>query len=393
MAFNQARNGGDTFMTLLSGLSLGAAAMYIFDPDRGRRRRALARDKAITAFHELQEAADTTARDLFNRSRGVLFETWASIRPGEADDAVLEERVRAKLGRVVSHPASIEVTSSGGVVTLRGPILESEAEQLCDAVGRVRGVREVVDRLEKHKVAGDIPALQGGSGRPGERWELMQRNWAPATRFLVGGTGLLLTVQGLRRRGLLGWPMAIFGSSLLMRGGTNLETRRLAGIAGRRSVDVQKTIEINAPVEEVFRFWSNLENFPRFMQHVREVHKTADGGYRWVVAGPAGAPVSWNARITDLVPNRLLAWASEPGAVIGNAGLVKFQPTEEGGTRLHIQMSYRPPAGAVGHAVATLFGTDPKRAMDDDLARFKSLLEVGKTGAHGEHVRKEEVAI
>jgi uncharacterized membrane protein len=390
MAHKERHSGGHT-LGFINGVMMGAAGMYVLDPDRGRRRRATARDKAVLALREVGDAVDVTARDLSNRARGVAAEAWATIRRRGVPDVVVEERVRAKLGRVVSHPGSIEVSAQDGVVMLTGPILEAELEQALDAISNVRGVRHVENRLQAHKQAGDVPGLQGGSGRPGERFELMQENWAPATRFLVGVGGAMLALYGFGRRSVPGVGVGLAGVGLLARAATNLPARRLAGVSGRRAIDVQKTIRVNAPVDEVYRFWSNLENFPRFMAHVRQVEPTQQGGYRWTVDGPAGAPVSWNAVITEEIPNKVIAWRSEPGSLVSNAGIVRFD-SEDGGTRVHVRLSYSPPAGVAGHAVAVFFGTDPKREMDDDLARFKSLIEVGKTTGRERQVRKEEIA-
>jgi uncharacterized membrane protein len=90
--------------------------------------------------------------------------------------------------------------------------------------------------------------------------------------------------------------------------------------------------------------------------------------------------------------NRVLAWKSRPNETIKSAGIVQFQSNPEGGTRVTVRMSYTPPAGALGHAVAALFGVDPKQAMDSDLARMKTLLEEGKTTAEGKQVTREEVS-
>jgi hypothetical protein len=210
---------------------LGAAVMYVLDPDRGRRRRALARDKAVLALHEVREALDVTARDLANRTRGLAAESVSAIRRRQAPDVVLHERVRAKLGRVVSHPGAIEVSSQDGVVTLSGPILEAEMEQTLNAVSKVRGVRQVENRLQAHAEAQGVPGLQGGSDRPGERFELMQENWAPATRFLVGLTGAMLTGYGFERRSIPGAVVGLAGAALLTRAAANLPARRLARLA------------------------------------------------------------------------------------------------------------------------------------------------------------------
>jgi uncharacterized membrane protein len=102
--------------------------------------------------------------------------------------------------------------------------------------------------------------------------------------------------------------------------------------------------------------------------------------------------VSWEGEIETLEPEQLLAWRSLPGSVVQNAGVARFEENPDGSTRLDIRLSYNPPAGALGHAVASLFGADPKHAMDEDLVRFQSLLEQGKTTVHGEEVRLGDLA-
>jgi uncharacterized membrane protein len=154
---------------------------------------------------------------------------------------------------------------------------------------------------------------------------------------------------------------------------------------------VQKTITVNAPIEQVWELWSNFENFPHFMSHVKEVRKLDEGRSHWVVAGPAGVPVEWDAVITDWVPHQLIAWKSVEGSTVDSAGRVRFQTLQDRSTEIDVQLSYNPPAGAVGHAVAALFGADPKRAMDEDMVRLKSLLEEGKTRADQGPVGLEEV--
>jgi uncharacterized membrane protein len=166
---------------------------------------------------------------------------------------------------------------------------------------------------------------------------------------------------------------------------------RLFGIgAGRRAVTVRKSIYVSAPVEEVFNLWTDFESFPRFMQHVHEVHEGNSGAYRWTVAGPAGSQVSFNTELTRFVEGEEIAWKTLPGAAVQHAGKVRFQP-EWAGTRLDVQMSYNPVFGFIGHAVAAAFGVDPKTALDHDLVRLKSLLEEGKTTAHGKEARLEEM--
>ena len=122
-------------------------------------------------------------------------------------DSVLVDRVRAKLGRVVSHPKAIQVSAQGGRVTLSGPILTAEVPELLACVNRLNGVNEVINQLEPHDEPGNHPALQGGRERSGERFELLQNTWSPTTRFLVGaGVGaaslsLLLLKRGVSNSG------------------------------------------------------------------------------------------------------------------------------------------------------------------------------------------------
>lgn len=190
----------------------------------------------------------------------------------------------------------------------------------------------------------------------------------------------------------MGSLVGLGGLVLGVRAFTNLEMKRLTGVgAGPRAIRLQKDITVNAPVEEVFAFWSAMQNFPRFMTHVDEVRVGEEGRSHWRVTGPAGLRFEWDAVITQRVPNRLLAWRSVEGTAVENAGVIHFEPTPRGGTRVDIRLAYNPPAGAIGHAFAKLLGADPKKQMDDDLLRFKSLLERGKATGH-ETVTREQLA-
>jgi hypothetical protein len=149
---------------LISALLAGAGLMYLLDPERGARRRALVRDKAIRARHKLSDGFGATTRDLKNRAGGRLAELRSRWRQEDVDDEILHERIRSAVGRVVSHTGAIEVDVLGGRVTLRGPVLQGELDDLLGAVGRVAGVREVTNELEVHPSV-DVPPLQGGGRR------------------------------------------------------------------------------------------------------------------------------------------------------------------------------------------------------------------------------------
>jgi uncharacterized membrane protein len=374
---------------LLGGMGVGAGLMYLLDPVLGSRRRALWSGQARRAWHDLEDAACVTARDVSNRSYGLWAESSSLFSSDDASDDVIAARVRSQFGRVVSHPHALHVEVHDGRVTLSGPVLSHEVGSLLAQVGRVRGVKSVENLLDVHKQAGNIAALQGGRRRRGQRMELAQGNWSPGARLLAGAAGGALVACGLKQRFPASCILGTVGLGLLSRAATNLEMKRLLGLgAGRRAVEVQKTINIAASPDRVFQAWAQYSNFPKFMSHVKEVRDLAGGRSRWVVNGPGGVPVSWNALITCYVADELLAWKSEPGSIIANAGIVRFEPSERG-TRVTIRLCYNPPGGALGHFAAMLFGADPKSAMDDDLVRFKSLIETGKASAPGKQVIAE----
>jgi uncharacterized membrane protein len=386
------RHKGNTTLGVISGAAIGAGLMYLADPDRGSRRRSGVRDQVVHGLRSFGSVVDKGIRDLRNRARGTAAETWGAVKPDHVWDEVLVDRVRAKIGRSISHPSAIEVTAKHGRIILSGPVLESEADDLIDAAYSVRGVRDVESRVETHRTSEDVPGLQGHSGWARPRAELLQETWAPGTRLLVGAGGAIALAFPTRNR-TIALPSRIIGGLLLAKAVTNLSLRRFFGLMrSRRAVRFQKTIAIHAPIEQVFEFWSNPENFAKVMEHVQEVKRTGEDRFRWTISGPAGSSISWTSRITQSTPNELLVWRSEPGSVVRSGGIARFQPTEDGGTRIQLQMSYNPPAGAIGHALATLFGVGPKSVLDEDLVRMKSLFEHGKTTAHGEKVTREELS-
>jgi hypothetical protein len=141
---------------LIGGALAGAGLMYLLDPDRGTRRRALVRDQAARARHRLGDGLEATARDVGNRARGTAAELRARFRGEDVDDEILHERVRSAIGRAVSHPGAITVTPWQGRVTLQGPVLEAELDDLLREVRRVRGVSEVENELEVHREPGGV---------------------------------------------------------------------------------------------------------------------------------------------------------------------------------------------------------------------------------------------
>jgi uncharacterized membrane protein len=358
----------------LCGAAVAAALLYFLDPVSGRRRRSIFRDQAIRRLGIAVHGTSVAGRDLAHRAYGFSASARRMFKSRETSDEVLVGRVRAALGRAVSHPGAIDVSASDGRIVLTGPVLSREVRGLMRALRSVRGVRQVEDRLEPYERAGRIPALQGG--RPLMQPHLIDENWPPALRLLTIAGGAALAIWGARQRGMIAFAAAAAGSILAVRGSTNAPLRRLAGAQGRRAIDIQKTVHVDAPIERVFEALSRYENFPAFMRNVRRVKMHPDGRSHWVVAGPAGASVEWDAETTACLPNELLAWRTARGATVAHAGSIRFERAGSG-TRLTIRMTYNPPAGALGHVVAKLFGADPKTELDEDMLRLKSFLETG----------------
>ena len=197
--------------------------------------------------------------------------------------------------------------------------------------------------------------------------------------------GAILALYGLTRRGRLATMLRTVGTGLL------LDTARRGKLAlpgmspgdRRRAVDIQKSLYIDAPIDQVYAFWSKYENFPLFMSHVREVEDLGGGRSRWSVSGPGGLPIEWSAALTQQSPEEVIAWKSESGSMLENAGIIRFFRSGTG-TRVNLRFCYHPPAGGAGQAVAELLGSDPRAKLNEDLGRMKSLLEATtRSETHG----------
>jgi len=366
--------------TLLTTIGLGAGLMYFMDPQQGARRRIMVRDKANRFVNNIDESIEKAVEDSRNRARGVLSEMTARLSDQGAPDWILEERVRSNLGRLARHARAVTVTADGGRIHLSGPVLREDEDAIVKAALRTRGVHGVENQLQVVDTPANIPALQGDpSPQRQARPDWQQQNWSPATRLLSSVGGSLLTLYGLTRRGVAKPVLSTAGLVLTARGMTNLDTRSLLGLSsGENGIRVNKAINIFAPIDEVYQFWSNFENFPLFMNHVKEITTQGDVS-DWKVAGPAGSTVEFQSRVTQDIPNDLISWETLPDSQVRSAGFVRFDENRDGSTRVTVQMTYLPPAGVAGHAVAQLFGVDPRQAMHEDLIRLKTLLEEGKT--------------
>jgi len=154
---------------------------------------------------------------------------------------------------------------------------------------------------------------------------------------------------------------------------------RLNGARGAGVIRIAQSVTINRSPEEIYRYWRDFQNLPRFMKHLESVRATGDRRSHWVAKAPAGRTVEWDAEITEDRPNELIAWRSLEGSDVDSVGSVRFERAPGGrGTIVKVDMQYSPPAGRAGAAVAKLLGAGPEWKVKDDLRRFKRLMEVGE---------------
>jgi uncharacterized membrane protein len=357
--------------------------MYSLDPNQGRRRRALVRDEFDHLVHVVPRSLRKASADSAQRVRGKLTRLQ-HLPAAVVDDDVLDARVRASLGRCCSHVSAVRVSSRSGVVELRGPILGEEVGPVLRRIQRVPGVRAISDALEPHDTPEGVASLQGP--RHGPPPGLLHRRWPISLRWATGAAGAGAALSGLWQGGLRGTGLAFTGMAAIVRAATNRPLRVLLGFgsAAESGIDVSKTVTIEAPARDVFARFAAFENFPKFMRHVREVRRLDGNRWHWTVEGTGGLKFDWDGIVTHFEPPSRVAWTSTESAAVRHHGEATFEAISDQTTRLTIRLVYDPPLGAIGHGVAKLLGSDPKRELDDDLLRFKSLLETGKaTGRVG----------
>jgi uncharacterized membrane protein len=291
-----------------------------------------------TATTAIQDP-NTTERRLNNAERAARGLGWFSIGLGLAQ--ITAPRRVARMIGVDDDEAN------------RDTLLAIGVRELASGVGiltRERPIGPVWTR-----VGGDVMDL-ALLGRALRRDDGHRNRLTAATAAVVG-----LTILDI-----------LAGHSLARESGTRPAARRPRGIR------VRKAITIDRPRDEVYRFWRNLENLPRFMQHLERVRVLDARRSRWTARAPAGASVEWTAELIDDQPNELIVWRSVDGATIPNTGSVQFTPASHGGTAVLVELRYQPPGGRLAAIVAKLFGDEPDIQVGSDLRRLKQVLELGE---------------
>jgi uncharacterized membrane protein len=216
-------------------------------------------------------------------------------------------------------------------------------------------------------------------------------NVAEIERWASALGGAALAVYGIRQRNAAGAMIAASAGALIYRGATghcpvyaatgvstarDYDTR--AALGGSRGVNVELATTINKPAAELYAFWRNFENLPRFMSHLISVRRIDDRRSHWQAKAPGGRTVEWDAEIINEIPNELIGWRTLDGADVVSAGSVRFRQAPGRGTEVHVRLQYSPPAGKLGAAVAWMLGQEPSQTIQEDLRRFKQILEAGE---------------
>jgi len=225
--------------------------------------------------------------------------------------------------------------------------------------------------------------------------QIRTSNVHPVERAASVIGGGLLAFAGLRKRSVGGGVMAATGAEMLRRGLTGkcylyqaLGMRTAATGQGEKTtsvpyelgVRVSESITIDQPRAAVYAFWRELTNLPKFMKHLKSVENRGGNRSHWVVEGPAGVDVEWDAEIVSEVQNKRIAWRSLEGSSVDSAGSVRFRAAKRGSaTVVEVNLQYNPPAGAVGAWVAKILGSDPHREIRADLGSLKNHLEASGT--------------
>jgi uncharacterized membrane protein len=202
-------------------------------------------------------------------------------------------------------------------------------------------------------------------------------------------TATAVVAYGLSRRSLPGVCLAAAATPIAYRGlagdwprrpnGYSSRNATRAALGGRRGIHVRESVRLEKPIDEVYRFWRNLENLPKFMNYLEEVRDLGNRRSHWVAKGPAGTRVEWDAEIINEIENKLIGWQSLPGGDVTTAGSVNFDTARNGrSTQVSVHFQYAPPAGRAGSFIAMVFGREPSQTVREDLRRLKQLLEAGE---------------
>jgi uncharacterized membrane protein len=221
----------------------------------------------------------------------------------------------------------------------------------------------------------------------------LEKNIGETERLFSLAAGLGLGIAGIARGRLKGLALGALGAGLMWRGYTghcgcykilginNAKRQPHTAIPAQQGVKIEKTLIIDRPAPDLYRFWRRLENLPQVMRHLKSVRSIDSQHSRWVADGALGKDLEWDAEIINEREDEMLAWASLPGGDVETAGSIHFRPLPDHRTEVVVLLKYNPPAGKVGAQVATLLGEGLEEKLDEDLNTFKQVMETGMAPA------------
>jgi len=237
--------------------------------------------------------------------------------------------------------------------------------------------------------AKSVAGPESGLARATDRLPHLETNVGSVERLLSLGIGSALVANGALGKHLSVLSLVTGGYLLYRAASGNCPGYQLLGVGGPQGlnaaipathgVKVEHAVTVNAPVDEVYKFWRDFSRLPQFMDHVKSVEVKDSTHSRWTAKGPLGTSVQWDAEIVTDTPNKVIAWRSLPGSDVDTAGSVRFEMAPGGrGTEIHVSLKFDPPGGKLASFVARLFGENPEQTVRGDLMRFKSIVETGE---------------
>lgn len=326
---------------VLGGLLVGVAAAYFLDPVYGRARR----ERVVEDLTRLVGVVEHGAG-------GGRAETPPDQDPlrlfleGRVSDTAIYDRVRAALRHLSSRPDEIRVLVRDGVVTLEGRVPESEVTDVVFGVRRVPGLVRLESRME---------AILRGSDEATRVDADLAPQGAAAVQAALGVAAVALTR-----------PHALAGLAFVLGAGFGVAAARgwRREARERRLGTVRRSVEVEAPVEQVFAFWTSFRNLPRFVEHLLEVRELEGGVSHWVGEDRDGNLLTWNVEITALKPHRRLSWRSLEGSEADLSGEVLFERLSGHRTRVTVCLT----------GAEEWLGADPEAQLAADLERMRVLL-------------------
>ena len=204
------------------------------------------------------------------------------------------------------------------------------------------------------------------------------------TRGSLGGIALALVGAALVQRGVTGHCNLYEAINFNSAGGAGLRNSENVSVPGDRGTKVEHSVVINRPALELYSFWRNFENLPNFMNHLESVKRFGGNRSHWVAKAPGGTSVEWDAEVYNEKEGEMIAWRTLEGSQVASAGSVHFEPVGDDATNVRVNLKYDPPGGKLGSLVARLFGENPQRQVEEDLARFKEIMEGGRPASENQ---------